>query len=60
MEDAIRETDEVDLTVTKVTITGDAAVAQVKEKTGEDASRTRTVKLEQVAGTWRISELPPL
>jgi hypothetical protein len=58
VKDAIRETDEVDLIVTAVTIDGTTAVAQVKEKTGEDASRTRTVKLEKVAGKWRVSELP--
>jgi hypothetical protein len=58
VKDAIRDTDEVDLTVSAVTITGTTAVAQVKEKTGEDASRRRTVKLEKAAGKWRISELP--
>lgn len=58
VKDAIRETDEVDLTVTSVTIDGTSAVAQVKEKTGDDASRKRTVKLEKAAGKWRISELP--
>ena len=58
VKDAIRETDEVDLTVTAVTIDGTTAVAQVKEKTGDDASRKRTVKLEKAAGKWRISELP--
>ncbi len=58
VKDAIRETDEVDLTVSAVTITGTTAVAQVKEKTGDDASRMRTVKLEKAAGKWRISELP--
>ncbi len=58
VKDAIRETDEVDLTVTAVTISGTTAVAQVKEKTGDETSRKRTVKLEKAAGKWRISELP--
>lgn len=59
VDDAIRETDEVDLEVTKVTIAGSSATALVKEETGEDASRTRTLKLEKAAGRWRIAELPP-
>ena len=58
VKDAIRETDEVDLRVTSVKITGDKAVAQVKEKTGEDKSRTRTIDLQKTAGRWRISALP--
>lgn len=59
VDDAIRETDEVDLEVTKVTIEGTTATALVKEETGEDKSRTRTLKLEKAAGSWRIAELPP-
>ena len=58
VKDAIRETDEVDITVAAVTIDGTTAVAQVEEKTGDDTDRKRTVKLEKVAGKWRISELP--
>ena len=59
VDDAIRETDEVDLEVTRVTISGTAATALVDEETGEDESRTRTLKLEKAAGRWRIAELPP-
>jgi len=59
VDDAIRETDEVDLEVTKVTIDGTTATALVKEETGEDESRMRTLKLEKAAGRWRIAELPP-
>ena len=55
----IRETDDIDLSVKTVTITGDKATAQVKEKTGESASRTRTIEFENTAGRWRISALPP-
>lgn len=58
VKDAIRETDEVDLAVTKVAITGDTAVATVEEQVTDDKDRTRTIKLEKAAGTWRISELP--
>jgi hypothetical protein len=59
VDDAIRETDEVDLEVTKVTISGTTATALVEEETGEDESRTRTLELEKAAGRWRIAELPP-
>ena len=58
MKDAVRDTDEVDLQVKTVTVTGDKAVASVKEKTGGD-DRMRTIKFEKVAGRWRISALPP-
>ena len=58
VKDAIRETDEVDLAVTKVAITGDTAVATVEEQVTDDKDRARTVKLEKAAGAWRISELP--
>lgn len=58
VKDAIRETDEVDLAVTKVAITGDTAVATVEEQVTDDKDRTRTITLEKAAGTWRISELP--
>lgn len=58
VKDAIRETDEVDLAVTKVAITGDTAVATVEEQVTDDKDRTRTIKLEKAAGAWRISELP--
>ena len=57
VKDAIRDTDEVDLQVKTVTVTGDKAVASVKEKTGGD-DRTRTIELQKVAGRWRISALP--
>lgn len=58
VKDAIRDTDEVDLAVTKVVISGDKADATVEEQVGEDKDRVRTVKLEKAAGKWRISELP--
>ena len=41
-----------------MTITGDKAVAQVKEKTGDKATACARSKLEKAAGKWRISELP--
>lgn len=58
VKDAIRETDEADLTVKKVTVTGNKAVAQVDEKIGDKKQRSRTVELEKAAGAWRISALP--
>lgn len=58
VKDAIRETDEVDLEVTKVTITGDKAVAEINEQVAEDTDRKRTINLEKTAGKWRISQLP--
>ena len=57
MKDGVRDTDEVDLKVKTVTITGDQAVASVQEKTGGDG-RIRTIELQKVAGRWRISALP--
>jgi hypothetical protein len=57
MKDAVRDTDEVDLQVKTVKVTGDTAVASVKEKTGGD-DRMRTIELQKVAGRWRISALP--
>ncbi len=57
MKDAVRDTDEVDLQVKTVKVTGDKAVASVKEKTGGD-DRMRTIELQKVAGRWRISALP--
>lgn len=59
VDDAIRETDEVDLEVTKVEIDGSSASALVKEDTGDETSRTRTLELEKAAGRWRIAALPP-
>lgn len=58
VKDAIRETDEVDLEVTKVTITGDKAVAEVNEQVSDSKDRKRTIELEKAAGKWRISQLP--
>lgn len=57
MKDAVRDTDEVDLKVKTVKVTGDQAVASVQEKTGGD-DRMRTIELQKVAGRWRISALP--
>jgi len=57
MKDAVRDTDEVDLQVKTVKVTGDTAVASVKEKTGGN-DRLRTIELQKVAGRWRISALP--
>ena len=57
MKDAVRDTDEVDLKVKSVKVTGDTAVASVQEKTGGD-DRMRTIELQKVAGRWRISALP--
>jgi hypothetical protein len=57
MKDAVRDTDEVDLKVKTVKVTGDKAVASVQEKTGGD-DRMRTIELQKVAGRWRISALP--
>ena len=57
MKDAVRDTDEVDLQVKTVKVTGDTAVASVKEKTGGN-DRIRTIELQKVAGRWRISALP--
>ena len=58
VKDAIRDTDEVDLEVTKVTITGDKAVAEVNEKVSDSKDRKRTIDLEKAAGKWRVSQLP--
>ncbi len=58
VKDAIRDTDESDLTVKTVTVTGDTAVAQVNEKTGDGSHRTKTLNFEKAAGRWRISQLP--
>jgi len=57
MKDAVRDTDEVDLKVKTVKITGETAVASVQEKTG-GGDRIRTIELQKVAGRWRISALP--
>ena len=57
MKDAVRDTDEVDLQVKTVKVTGDTATASVKEKTGGD-DRMRTIEFQKVAGRWRISALP--
>ena len=57
MKDGVRDTDEVDLKVKTVKITGDQAVASVQEKTG-GGDRMRTIELQKVAGRWRISALP--
>ena len=57
MKDAVRDTDEVDLKVKTVKVTGETAVASVQEKTG-GGDRIRTIELQKVAGRWRISALP--
>jgi hypothetical protein len=63
VEDGLKETDQSDLTVKAVTLAGGAtgatgATAAVKQKTADKQSRTTTLKLEKVAGQWRISGLP--
>jgi ketosteroid isomerase-like protein len=56
VDDAIKETDPVDLVVTKVEVTGDRATATVAAKSGEDTTvSTDTYGFEKQAGRWKIS-----
>lgn len=58
LNDAIRDTDEVDLIVKSVTLNGKGATAVVQEKVGDKRRRTQTITLEKAAGRWRVSALP--
>jgi hypothetical protein len=55
VDDAIKESDPVDLVVTKVEITGNTATATVAAETGDETVSTDTYTFEQQAGRWKIS-----
>lgn len=60
VKEAIKDTDQADLTVRTVTIDPEdpgKATAVVKEKTGDDKSRDETLRFEKQGGRWRISSL---
>jgi hypothetical protein len=58
LEDVLKDTDQADLTVRRVSVDGDEATAVVRAKLGDDANRDETVELRRVAGAWKISKLP--
>ncbi|CAB4916322.1 unannotated protein [freshwater metagenome] len=55
---AIKETDNVDLIVTKVLIAGTSATATVRQKLSDKRSRVVEVPLVKSAAAWRIAQLP--
>jgi hypothetical protein len=58
VKDGMKDSDQSDLTVTAVRLAGlTNATALVKQKTGDKKSRMTTVKLQKIAGSWRISQL---
>jgi Putative lumazine-binding len=56
VEDAFQDADAMELTVDKVTISGDTARAQVTSGVG-GSKRTDTLELEKVGTAWRIASL---
>ena len=58
MEGVLKDTDQSDLTVRRVSIDGTKASAVVRAKLGDDKSRDETVELRKVANRWKISQLP--
>ncbi len=58
VDDAVKDTDAVDLTVKSVAIKGATATAVVRENTSDKGTdRSRTMTFEQQAGRWKISDL---
>ncbi|CAB4882003.1 unannotated protein [freshwater metagenome] len=55
---AIKDTDDVDLIVTKVAVTGTTATATVRQKLGNNKSRVVQLPLVKSSGSWRIAQLP--
>jgi hypothetical protein len=58
MEGALKDTDQSDLTVRRVTVNGNEATAVVRAKLSDDADRDESIELRKVAGAWKISQLP--
>ena len=58
MEGALKDTDQADLTVRRVSVNGNEASAVVRAKLTDSANRDGTVELRKVAGAWKISKLP--
>ncbi len=58
LEKALKDTDQSDLTVKRVTIDGDKATAVVRAKLSKDESRDETIELSKLGAAWRISTLP--
>jgi hypothetical protein len=56
VDDAFKDADAMELTVDKVTISGDTARATVTSGVG-GSKRTDTLELEKVGTAWRISSL---
>jgi hypothetical protein len=56
LKDSLADADAFELSVKKVTITGDQAVATVLAEAGDD-NTTQTLKLVKVASAWKISTL---
>jgi copper chaperone CopZ len=59
VDDAIKESDPVDLVVTKVEVNGDRATATVEAETGDKTVSTETYGFQKQAGRWKISSTPP-
>ena len=58
VEDGLKQTDQADLTVTAVRLSGlTSATATVKQKTASKKSRVTTLTLRKAAGRWRIDQL---
>jgi hypothetical protein len=55
VDDAIKDSDPVDLVVTKVEITGNLATATVAAETGDETVSTDTFTFEKQAGRWKIT-----
>jgi hypothetical protein len=58
MEGVLKDTDQSDLTVRRVSVDGTAASAVVRANLGDGKSRDETVELRKVANRWKISKLP--
>jgi len=55
---AIKDTDDIDLIVTKVAVNGTTATVSVRQKLSNDKSRVAEIPMVKTGGSWRIAQLP--
>jgi len=57
LDQSLKDADTFDLTVTKVAVTGDQALATVRSGGGGDKNRTDTLALVKEGRNWKLSEI---
>jgi Spy/CpxP family protein refolding chaperone len=56
VDNAVKDTDSLDMTVQQVSVDGDTATARVKLETGKK-DRIATIRLQREGGRWKIQSL---